>query len=1136
MESQFIHLHLHTEYSLLDGVGKIDEYITRAKELKMTAMAVTDHGNMFGAIEFYTKALKNGIKPIIGMETYISEFAMTEKKGNNFHLTLLAKNKTGYQNLIKLSSMAFKDGFYYKPRIDKKLLKIHSDGLIALSGCMAGEIPQYLLAGEESKAKDILMEYKDIFQEDFYLEIQDNGLEKQDEINEKLNSLSKEYGVELVATNDVHYARHGEHKLQDIMICIQTGAKLQDDKRMKIETDGLFMKSYEQVQEKLGKYPNAIQNTVKIADKCNLQIEFGKFKFPHYNIPSNFSDINEYLEELVKEGIDYRYKNTIKDTIKERIKYELEVIKKMGYAEYFVVVWDFIDYAKKKGIPVGPGRGSAAGSIVAYLLGITNIDPIKYNLIFERFLNPERISMPDIDIDICQERRQEVIEYVANKYGADKVAHIITFGTMKARAAIRDVGRVMDIDIKKVDKIAKMIPPFSTINKALRNNSSLSSAYNTDTQIQDLIDFSRGIEGRVRHASIHAAGIVITKEALYNDVPLYYDKKTSLVSTQYQMKELENLGLLKMDFLGLKNLSIIQRTIDYIKKSKDVSINLDSLDLTDIKTYKLLQRGDSLGIFQLESEGIIKLMKKLKPDKFEDIIALLALYRPGPLGSGMVEDYINVKNGLSRAKYPHPSLKDTLEETYGVILYQEQVMKIANIMADYSMGEADLLRRAMGKKIIEIMDENRDKFVKRSVEKGYDKETAEEIFFLIDKFAGYGFNKSHSAAYALIVYWTAYFKTNYKIEYFAALMTSEMNNIDKLAFYIEDAKKHKIKINIPDVNNPSTKFSIKEDKIIFGMSAIKNLGEGIVNNMVEERKMGEFKNFEDFVLRMKKYGLNKKSLEALILSGSTDTLNGNRKQKYSVINKILDLASKKNKEDEIQQMNLFGQAKSIFDRVDFPNVEEMDINELLRGEKEYVGLYLSGHPLDKYKNILEAFEVDKINNLDPEKQHFVKIFGTIKHIKKIITKKTRENMAILEVEDYFSSIKATLFPKQFNNYVHYLFENTVVYLEGHLELDSFGGNNELKINVSNMIDIEEINEIWGFKVYILVEGEAKSKLNELKKIIKRHSGNHRIFIAFRDNKEQSLVELPKNLRVTPSSVFIEEINDLLGRGSIKIKK
>lgn len=1136
MNDNFVHLHLHTEYSLLDGVGKIDEYMKRAKELGMSAIAITDHGNMFGAVEFYNKALKHGIKPIIGLEAYVSEFDMEEKKGRNFHLILLAKDEVGYKNLLKLTSYGYKDGFHYKPRVDKKMLKKYSEGIIALSACMAGELAREIRDNNYERAKEALSEYLDIYGKDFYIELQDNGIKEQYKLNDKLYEFAVENGVEVVGTNDVHYVHHGDHSLQDIMICVQTGAKLQDDKRMKIESDGMYMKSGEQIRETLGRYPGAIENTRHIANLCNLQLEFGVFKFPHYEVPEGEENINTYLRKLVEEGIIFRYGSDFGVEVRERVEYELSIIEKMGYAGYFVVVWDFIDYARKSDIPVGPGRGSAAGSIVAYALRITDIDPLKYNLIFERFLNPERISMPDIDIDICQERRGEVIEYVSKKYGYDKVAHIITFGTMKARAAIRDVGRVMDVNLSKVDKVAKMIPQFATIDKAIKMNGDLANLYNEDFEIQQLLEYSRRLEGKVRHASIHAAGIVITKNPLNEEVPIYYDKKTSLVSTQYQMKELEELGLLKMDFLGLRNLTIIKRAIDYIRKDLNANLTLEDVPLDNEKTYELLRRGDSLGVFQLESAGMIKLMKKLSPDRFEDIIALLALYRPGPLGSGMVDDYINVKKGLSRTKYPHDSLKDVLEETYGVILYQEQVMKIANVMANYSMGEADLLRRAMGKKILEIMAENRDKFVRRSIENGYEKEIAEEIFDLIDKFAGYGFNKSHSAAYALVAYWTAYFKANYPSHYFAALMTSEMNNIDKLAIYIEDARKYDVKVTLPDVNEPSKKFSIKNGKVIFGMSAIKNLGEGIVSEIVNEREKKEFKDFEDFVYRMKKHGLNKKALEALVLSGSTDSLPGNRKQKYAIIGKILDVAVRKLKEDEIMQMNLFGRAKSSLERIELPNLTEMELMEKLKGEKEYIGLYVSGHPMDKYKKILSTYVVDEIRNFDPEDKNLVKTFGIIRHIKKLVTKKTRENMAILEIEDYRGSIKATLFPRQFKECVHFLFENAIVYIEGNLNLDTFGGAEELKLNISHMYDIEDIDKLHGFRVYVLVEGEKRGKLPKLKEIIKRHRGDHKIYIAFRDGDEKEVVELPKNLYVTPSSTFITEIQELLGEDSIKIRK
>ena len=1135
MKNNFIHLHLHTEYSLLDGVGKIDEYIKRAKELGMTSFAVTDHGNMFGAIEFYQKALKKGIKPIIGLEAYVSEFGMEEKKGRNFHLVLLAKNEIGYKNLMKLSSLGYEKGFYYRPRIDRESIKNHSEGLIALSACMNGEIARNILENNMDKANEALIFYKDLFKEDFYIEVQDNGIDEQYSLNEKLYAFAKENKVEVVGTCDTHYVHHGDHKLQDIVICVQTGSKLRDKNRMKVESDGMYFKSFEEVYEKLGKYKGALENTVKIAEKCNLELEFGVFKFPRYEVPDDFKNIKEYLRYLVEDGLKKRYKEITKE-IRDRVEFELGIINKMGYEAYFVVVWDFIAYAKSKDIPIGPGRGSAAGSIIAYVLGITGLDPFKYNLIFERFLNPERISMPDIDIDICQERRHEVIEYVSNKYGANRVAQIITFGTMKARAAIRDVGRVMDVPISKVDKIAKLVPMFSTIDGALKEDINLSKMYMEDDETRDLLDNSKRLEGKVRHASIHAAGVVITGEPLVENVPLYQDNKTNLVSTQYQMKELEELGLLKMDFLGLRNLTIVKRAIDYIKDDLGITIDLDNLELNNPLVYESMRKGDTLGVFQLESRGMISLLKKLKPDRFEDIIAVLALYRPGPLGSGMVDDYINVKNGLSRAKYPHESLKETLEETYGVILYQEQVMKIANIMANYSMGEADLLRRAMGKKIFQIMEENRALFVKRSIENGYTEEKADEMFDLIDKFAGYGFNKSHSAAYALVAYWTAYFKCNYPSHYYAALMTSEMGNIDKLGIYIEDAKKHGIQVMAPDINYPSVKFRVSKNKIIFGMTAIKNVGEGLVYKIIEERKnKGIYKDFEDFVYRMKPYGINKKNLEALVLSGSTDALEGNRKQKYQMIGKALDIATKKIKDDEIQQMNLFGEAKSSLEKLTFPNVTEFDLLELLRGEKEFVGLYISGHPLDKYKEIIETYENDMIKDLDIEKETHAKIFGTIVNVKKIITKR-KEMMAVFDLEDYTHKISVTVFPRQFKEYAHMLIENEAVYVEGNLQIDSFGGEEVIKMTLNSLVDITDIYNEKGFKVYILVEEQEKNKLIELKQLIRYHHGNHRIFIATRENGKRKLVELGENLRVNPTKEFILKVSNLLGKGTIKIKK
>lgn len=1138
MNNNFVHLHLHTEYSLLDGVGKIDEYLDRGKQLGMQAMAITDHGNMFGAVEFYKKALSKGIKPIIGMEAYLAEFSMEEKSGRNFHLVLLAKNETGYKNLMKLSSEAYLRGFYYKPRIDKELLKRYSDGIVALSACMQGEIPKRILDGEDREKLDFAVkEYIDIFgRDDFYIEIQSNGIKEQEELNDKLYEFSKKYDLKVVATNDTHYVYHGDNILQDILICVQTGARLSDEKRMRIETDQLFLKSREQILEELGKYEGAVENTLEIASKCNLELEFGVFKFPDYQIPTCVESIGEFLRKLVYQGIRKRYDGDPGKEVLERVEYELNVINRMGYAGYFVVVWDFIYYAKNNRIPVGPGRGSAAGSIVAYTLGITELDPMKYNLIFERFLNPERISMPDIDIDICQERRQEVIDYVSEKYGRDKVAQIITFGTMKARAAIRDVGRVMNVSLSKVDKIAKLIPTFHSIDHALRDVEELRKIYEEDRESQELIEFSKRLENTVRHASIHAAGVVITRNPLTDDVPLYSDNKTKVVSTQYQMKELEELGLLKMDFLGLRNLTILQRAVDYIRDDTGEKIDMKEISLDSKEVYELLQKGDTLGVFQLESRGIRKLLMKLKPDRFEDIIAVLALYRPGPLGSGMVDNFIDVKNGKAAIKYPHRSLETVLRETYGVILYQEQVMKIANIMADYTLGEADLLRRAMGKKNMAIMEENRNKFIQRAVKKGYTEDKATEIFDLIDKFAGYGFNKSHSAAYALVAYWTAYFKACYPRHYYAALMTSERNNIEKLALYVEDAREHGVKVALPNINKISSKFIVDGELVRFGMSAIKNVGETLIERIKEEQATnGEYISFENFVTRTKKEGMNKKALEALILSGSLDSLHGNRRQKYESVEKALNYATKLMKEDDIQQMNLFGAARSTIEKFQMPSVPEYKLENLLKGEKEFLGFYFTGHPLDKYKKLLDVYRLKSIRDVKGDTPVHVGTFGMVRNLKKMITKKTGRVMGVFDLEDYYGKIGAVVFPRDYENMGHYLVDGEALYVEGVVQTDHFGGHDEKKIIIRDLRPLEEITEIKKFKVYILIEEDDKGKLPALKGIISRHTGDQRIYLALKEGQDKKVVELDKKYRVSPSKAFVNDVIELLGAGKIVIK-
>ena len=822
-------------------------------------------------------------------------------------------------------------------------------------------------------------------------------------------------------------------------------------------------------------------------------------------------------------------------SVVERVEYELRIIEKMGYAGYFVVVWDFIDFARRKNIPIGPGRGSAAGSLIAYALGITQLDPLKYNLIFERFLNPERISMPDIDIDICQERRQEVIDYVIEKYGADKVAQIITFGTLKARAAIRDVGRVLNIPLGKIDNIAKLIPFNATIKQTLEGVEEFRKLYLEDRDLQRVIDISVRIENKVRHASVHAAGIVITKDPLTETVPLYCDTKNKVVSTQYQMKELEELGLLKMDFLGLRNLTNLQRTIDYIKEDLGEEIKLDEIPLNSKKVYELLSRGDTSGVFQMESVGIRKILVKLKPDKFEDIIALLALYRPGPLGSGMVDDFINGKNGLVEIKYPHPSLEQTLKETYGVILYQEQVMKIASIMAGYSLGEADLLRRAMGKKNVQIMEENREKFISRSVANGYTEEKAIEMFELIDKFAGYGFNKSHSAAYALIAYWTAYFKAHYMKHYYAALMTSEMAHIEDIAYYVEDAKMHNLKLHLPDVNRASSKFIVDKEGIVFSLAAIKNVGEGISEKILEEYKEnGEYKNLEDFVLRTKKYGLNKKALESLILAGALDSLPGNRKEKFEGIDKIIDYSNRKLKEDDIQQMNLFGEAKSTLGSFSLPQLPEFSLDEILEREKEYLGFYFSAHPLDNYRRMIKIFRLSSINELKEEKTtQIFKTCGILRDVKKIVTKNSGQIMGVFQLEDYYDKISCVLFPQDYEKCAHILLEGRAVYIEGSIQKDYFKGNESKKLIVRKLKFLDDIVREKKLRLYILMTEEDREKFSRLKEILNSSTGDTPVFFAIKSSTQKEVKK--SKYSITPSKIFLDEIVNLMGEDKVTIK-
>ena len=994
-----------------------------------------------------------------------------------------------------------------------------------------------------------------------------------------------------VITNDVYYPNREDAVLQKIVESIKEGSKIDTEKSENSEIlyDDLYLKSENEIEKCFENkeysefYETGINNVEKIVENCNVDFEFHHFKFPKYSLPQNISE-KEFLRNLVFEGLFYKYlKKSVSDSEKiqldknfeiiekeiakdeiagqklkevkireellknnlenvlERAEYELEIIDKMGYNGYFIIVWDFIKFSRENGVYVGPGRGSAAGSIVSYALNITEIDPIEYNLIFERFLNPERISMPDIDIDFDQEQREIVINYVVNKYGAEYVAHIITFGTLKARLAIRDVGRVLNISLAKVDKIAKMIPFNTELKDALNNIPKLKKMYETDKEIKRVIDYSLKLEGKVRHTSVHAAGIVISKGVLSDEIPTYSDGKTKIVSTQYQMKELEELGILKMDFLGLKNLTILRKTVENIEKRRKTKIVLNDIPLNDEKTYELLTKADTMGVFQCESAGIRSLMRKMKIQKFEDIIALLALYRPGPLRSGMVDDFINVKNNRTEIKYIDDSLKYILEETYGIILYQEQVMKIVSEMANYSLGEADELRRAIGKKNPELMKKNREKFVTNAQKNGVLWKKANEIYDLVEKFGGYGFNKSHSAAYALIVYWTAYFKANYPLEFFAAIMTTEVHNLDRFVIFVNEAKEKGINIFLPDVNLSDYDFEIEENQadnenfgkagIRFGLFAIKGVGAALINEIKKERKNGKFVSYKDFGYRMKQNGITKKQLESLILSGALDGLDGNRFEKYKSIDKVLEYSQKKYESEEDLQLILFGGKKEILVDFQMEKSDEFSQKVLLQNEKEYLGIYVSSHPLNEKKNLINIIFYNKISEISQKELKKVRIIGIVKNVKKFATRAGKEPMVKFEMEDFQKSIEVICFPREYITFGYKITEGQIMVLEGIVNSEQ----NKNTVILNNVCNIENLEENKNLKLYILIDEEVKEKNQELKQIILKNKGDNQVFLAFKTNEKKEVVKLSKKYNVNLSLKFIRKVAKLLGIERIKLR-
>lgn len=1161
--SDFVHLHTHTEYSLLDGCCRIDDIIKKAKQDNMAAAAITDHGVMYGTVEFVQKANAAGIKPIVGCELYQAtrtRFDRTPKLDDDqFHLLILAKDNEGYQNLLKLVSLANLEGFYYKPRVDKELLSKYSNGLVAATACLAGEVPTLIMGDKLDKARQAIDDYIQIFgKENFYLELHDHHIPEQKKVNKELINFSKKFGLSLIAANDAHYISEKEAEIHDILLCIQTQKTVYDEARLKFPGTEFYFKTERQMAEIFKEVPEALYNTKIVADMCDVKLDFETNHLPDFKAPDGFT-LESYLRHLCEKNLPVFYPNA-SDEIKERLLYELSVINEKKLAAYFLIVWDFIKFAKECGIPVGPGRGSAAGSIIAYLLGITTIDPIKYNLIFERFLNPERKSLPDIDTDFCIKRRDEVIRYVSEKYGRDKVSQIITFGRMKARAAIRDVGRALALPLPYVDKIAKAIPFGLTINQALETPE-FSNIYNADKEAKKLVDSAKGLEGLSRNASIHAAGVLISKEPLMNYVPLQKMSNNEIVA-QFEMNSLADIGLLKMDFLGLRNLTVMEEAVKLIKKTKGIELDLNKLPLDDKKTYKLLQNGRTYGVFQLESSGMRRYLKQLKPERFEDIIAMIALYRPGALSGGTVDDFIRVKHGRKKVHYMHPALEEILRETYGVIVYQEQVMQIANVLAGYSMAQADELRKAMGKKKPEVMARQREIFIKGSVKAGVDLKVAEKIFELIEYFAGYGFNKSHATAYAVISYQTAYLKANYMKEYMAALLTSVADNADKLCPLIRECRQLKIDVLPPLVNESEVRFTVSEAGIRWGLGGVKNVGEAAIESIIKARcEKGKYENIFELCLRVDLRLVNKRVVESLIKSGAMDDFGGNRATLIGSLDSALEYGAKMQREEKSGQCSLFGDAASADEHL-IPKVamqEEFSEHNKLAFEKELLGMFVSKNPLESAQVIWKKCVDTKIEELADKKADTVVIIaGMITTLKKIFTKNNQQ-MAFLTVEDFTGSTEVIVLPNVYEKTMQYLKEDAIIAVRGRIDTRAGFGEDADKLEESKIVanDIKPIEdykslstaEVFRYsnrqqgsagapsapdltEYHIKILDNSKESLEKLKNILVDFKGGNPVYFHIESLKKKSIIPLGKDFWVKKDSNLEQRIEELLGKDKV----
>ena len=1146
----FTHLHVHTEYSLLDGASKIPELVHQAKELGMDSIAITDHGVMYGVIDFYRAAKKEGIKPIIGCEVYVAPGSRFDKEaGKNenryYHLVLLAENDTGYHNLMKIVSRGFTEGYYYKPRVDREVLQKFHEGIIALSACLAGEVATYLRQGFYEEAKKAALEHVEIFGgNNYFLELQDHGIDDQQTVNQGLLRMSQETGIPLVATNDIHYVKKEDAEAHDILLCIQTGKKVADEDRMRYEGGQYYLKSPEEMETLFPYAKQALENTGKIAERCNVEIVFGEQKVPKYEVPEGFTSYS-YLKALCQEGLERRY-DPVTPQLQERLDYELSTIETMGYVDYFLIVWDFIKYAKDHGIAVGPGRGSAAGSIVSYCLEITNIDPIRFNLLFERFLNPERVTMPDIDVDFCYERRQEVIDYVVRKYGKEKVVQIVTFGTMAARMVIRDVGRVLDMPYAAVDRIAKMIPMGQnghnpTIKEALTISSDLKKAYDEEEDVRYLLDMSQRLEGLPRHASMHAAGVVIGQKAIDEFVPLSRGSEDA-ITTQFTMTTIEELGLLKMDFLGLRTLTVIQDAVRNIKQSKGIDIDIDHLNMEDPEVYDLLCTGQTDGIFQLESNGMKSFMKELKPRNIEDIIAGISLYRPGPMD--FIPLYIKGKEHPETITYDCPQLEKILSPTYGCIVYQEQVMQIVMELAGYTLGRSDLVRRAMSKKKGDVMQRERQNFVYGNEEehvpgcinRGIDEKTANKIFDEMIDFAKYAFNKSHAAAYAVVAYQTAYLKCHYPAEFMAALITSVLDRTDKVSEYIAHCRKLDIPILPPDINEGYSQFSVSGNAIRYGLSALKSVGRPVIDAIVAEREAhGRYRDLKDFISRLSNKEVNKRTIESFIKSGALDSFPANRRQMMMIYVQLIDQVNQEKKSAMTGQMSLMDllgeEEKKAFD-IRYPDVAEYEKEEKLSFEKEVLGIYVSGHPLEDYQNLMDTninatthdFIADAETGETVAKDQIYYTIGGMIAAKTVKMTKSNQNMAFITLEDLLGSLEVVVFPKKYEQYRSILEPDSKILVYGRASISEDEG----KLLLERAVSFDEIPK----HVYVqCLNKEAYTQQeNAIYDIIDKYPGSSPVTVCLKEEHQSK--DLGRQFYLKAGEEAIGELKQLLGEGKV----